>query len=240
MRRVLTFAVPAFALLALAGCPKKWQNGECETSEHCKDQVGYGKVCVQGRCQECGADTDCKEGFVCRDLRCVPRPECASPSDCASGRTCQDGRCVAIPGACGPGLPCPSDQDCVDGRCAARAPVAAPQPDPCDKLEPVYFDFDRSDLRPESQTALQAAARCVAEKRIPSLRIEGNCDERGTTEYNIHLGQRRAEAVKRYLVGLGVAASSISVVSHGEERPVCTEHGEPCWQRNRRADTVRQ
>jgi peptidoglycan-associated lipoprotein len=128
----------------------------------------------------------------------------------------------------------------MGGRCVARAPVAAPQPDPCDKLEPVYFDFDRSDLRPESRTALQATAKCVADKGIASLRVEGNCDERGTTEYNLHLGQRRADAVKGYLVNLGVPARSVTAVSNGEERPLCTEHGEACWQRNRRADTLRQ
>jgi len=238
MRRFVAMVTPLLALGLLAGCPKKWQGGECQTSENCAEQAGYGKVCVQGRCEECGGDSDCKAGFVCRGLKCVPRPECESPADCREGRTCQGGACVVIPGACAPDLPCPAGSDCVAGRCAARA-VAPPPPDLCADLGSVYFDFDRADLRAEARATLDNAARCVADGRVPAVTIEGNCDERGTSEYNMHLGQRRAESVKKYLVGLGVSGQAARTVSNGEERPVCTEHTEPCWQKNRRADIKR-
>jgi peptidoglycan-associated lipoprotein len=99
----------------------------------------------------------------------------------------------------------------------------------------VYFDFDRSLLSDAARSTLEASARCL---RSASVRVvvEGNCDERGTADYNLHLGQRRADAVKRYLRHLGVRPSRITTVSFGEERPLCTEPTEPCWQRNRRAD----
>lgn len=233
MRRALV-SVASLCVLFLAGCPKKWQNGECETSEHCKDQVGYGKVCVQGRCQECGLDTDCKAGFVCKANKCEPRPECESPADCAAGKTCQDGKCVAaaLPDECGPDRPCAAGQECQAGRCVA---AAAKAPGPCDTLQSVYFGFDESNLTAEARATLEQNAGCVKDKAA-KLKIEGYCDERGTKEYNLHLGQRRADAVKKYLSGLGIARKDISAVSFGKEKPVCTEASEDCWQKNRRAD----
>ncbi|MBI5068750.1 MAG: OmpA family protein [Deltaproteobacteria bacterium] len=232
--------VLAAMLLAagLGGCPKKWQNGECETSENCREQAGFGKVCVQGRCQECGQDGDCRGGFVCKANRCEPRPECEAPSDCASGKTCLAGRCVAAaPTAeCGPdagGRSCAPGQACESGRCVASTPA----PGPCDHLGSVSFAFDSAALSPEARATLEASARCFAEKGMKALRLEGNCDERGTTEYNMHLGQRRADAVKKFLSGVGVPARSISTVSFGKERPVCSEHDETCWRKNRRVDT---
>ncbi len=233
MRRAL-LALASLCVFVLAGCPKKWENGECQTSENCKDQVGYGKVCVQGRCQECGLDTDCKAGFVCKANKCEPRPECESPADCAAGKTCQDGKCVAaaLPDECGPDRPCAAGQECQAGRCVA---AAAKAPGPCDTLQSAYFGFDESTLTAEARATLEQDASCVKDKAV-KLKIEGNCDERGTKEYNLHLGQRRADAVKKYLSGLGIARKDISTVSFGKEKPICTEATEDCWQKNRRAD----
>jgi len=241
MSRLLAALASLVLVAGLGGCPKKWQSGECETSENCRGQVGFGKVCVQGRCQECGQDTDCASGFVCKASRCEPRPECEGPSDCAAGKSCQAGRCVAVAPAaeCGPasgGRPCSPGQECEAGRCVAARP---PPPGPCDDLGSVYFAFDSSMLSPEARATLQKNARCVFEKGA-GLRIEGNCDERGTAEHNMHLGQRRADAVKEFLGGLGVPAKSLSAVSFGKERPVCQEHDESCWQKNRRADSRSQ
>ena len=92
IQRSFLLAVPFLALF-LAGCPAKPTNGECKSSEDCAAQEGYGKTCVEGRCQECGQDTDCKAGFVCRSLKCVPRPECERSDDCPSGKACQSGSC---------------------------------------------------------------------------------------------------------------------------------------------------
>jgi peptidoglycan-associated lipoprotein len=238
MRRPLAALASILAVAALSGCPKKWQNGECETSENCRDQVGYGKICVQGQCQECGQDADCKAGFVCRANKCQPRPECEGPADCAVGQACQAGKCVAAAPAaeCGPdagGRSCGAAQECVAGRCVAARP---PPPGPCDDLESVYFAFDSSALSAESRATLEKDARCITGQGTKVFRVEGNCDERGTAEYNVHLGQRRAHSVKKYLVGLGVSAQAMTAISYGKEKPVCTEHDEACWQRNRRAD----
>jgi peptidoglycan-associated lipoprotein len=231
-RALLTFA--SLAVFALAGCPSKPKDGECKTSEDCADQVGYGKVCVQGRCQECGLDTDCKAGFVCRANKCEPRPECEGPADCAAGKTCQDGKCVAaaIPDECGPDKACAAGMECSGGRCVAVARAAA---GPCDQLQSVFFDFDESNLKPDARASLEQAAKCIKEKG-GNVKVEGNCDERGTKEYNLHLGQRRADSVKKYLTGMGIAKGNVSTVSFGKEQPVCTEASEACWQKNRRAD----
>lgn len=101
-------------------------------------------------------------------------------------------------------------------------------------VKDVYFDFNKSDLRGDAQQALNSDAEFF--KAHPSLTftIEGHCDERGTEEYNLGLGQRRAAAAKQYLVNLGVDASRINTISYGKDRPFCTEHTEECWQQNRR------
>jgi peptidoglycan-associated lipoprotein len=105
-------------------------------------------------------------------------------------------------------------------------------------LEDVFFDFDKWTLRSEATSALERDARWLAEHRDASIQIEGHCDERGTNEYNLALGERRAKAVKNYLVNLGVEPGRLSVISFGEERPFCTEHSESCYQKNRRGHFV--
>ena len=95
----------------------------------------------------------------------------------------------------------------------------------------VAQDFPRSD---KARGTLDKMASCLKDARGARILVEGNCDERGTAEYNIQLGQRRAEAVKRYLVNLGLDAGAIRTTSYGKEKPVCTEHNESCWTRNRR------
>ncbi len=95
MRRVFFIAVSALGLVALSGCPAKPKPGECKSSQDCLAQQGFGKVCVEGRCQECSADTDCQAGFVCRSNACVPKPQCGSDADCPSGQRCENEKCVA-------------------------------------------------------------------------------------------------------------------------------------------------
>jgi len=99
----------------------------------------------------------------------------------------------------------------------------------------VYFAFDKSDLDASSQAVLDAYAQWL-NSNSAKVTIEGNCDERGSREYNLALGQRRADSVRSYLVNRGVSANRIDTVSFGEEKPVCTGSGEACWAQNRRAD----
>jgi peptidoglycan-associated lipoprotein len=98
----------------------------------------------------------------------------------------------------------------------------------------VYFDYDKSDLRPEAQQSLARAAQVIAAHPNWQVRIEGNADERGSSMYNLALGDRRASTAQQALVQGGAAASQLKTVSYGKEKPVCTESNEDCWQRNRR------
>ena len=102
----------------------------------------------------------------------------------------------------------------------------------------VHFDYDKYDILDADRGTLQRQAEWL--KKYPSVRVtvEGHCDERGTREYNLALGARRANAVKEYLVSLGVAAGRIETISYGKERPICTESNEGCWAQNRRGVTV--
>jgi peptidoglycan-associated lipoprotein len=125
---------------------------------------------------------------------------------------------------------------------AAAAAAAAPTPRPSPKefmavaaLKEVYFDFDKYDIRPDDAKTLDANATWLKSNADNLVLIEGHCDERGTNEYNLALGERRAKATMNYLVSQGIQANRITIISYGEERPVCAEHTEACWAKNRRA-----
>ncbi len=105
-------------------------------------------------------------------------------------------------------------------------------------LKDLYFAFDRYDLDPSARETLKANAAWLTANPSANVRIEGHCDERGTNEYNLALGARRADASKDYLVSLGIAPDRLSTISYGEEIPVCKEKTEECWARNRRARFV--
>ena len=102
----------------------------------------------------------------------------------------------------------------------------------------VFFGFDKYDLSDEAQATLQRQAAWLNANPAVTLLIEGNCDERGTREYNLALGDRRATAVKNYLVTLGVSAGRLSTISYGKERPVALGHNEAAWAQNRRSVSV--
>jgi peptidoglycan-associated lipoprotein len=100
----------------------------------------------------------------------------------------------------------------------------------------VHFAFDSSTIDDEARAIIEAhASHLVANSQL-KVTLEGNCDERGTREYNLALGERRAQAVERMMKVLGVAVSRIKTVSYGEEKPLCQEHDESCWRQNRRAE----
>jgi peptidoglycan-associated lipoprotein len=106
------------------------------------------------------------------------------------------------------------------------------------KNRTIYFDFDSSEIRADYNTMISAHAHYLASNASIRIRIEGNTDERGSREYNIGLGERRAQAVRRALLLQGVAESQITTVSYGEERPAVTGHSEEAWSKNRRAEIV--
>jgi peptidoglycan-associated lipoprotein len=104
-----------------------------------------------------------------------------------------------------------------------------------ENMQTVYFDYDKSNIRPDQVARLQADASWLKLHRGIKFTIDGNCDDRGSEEYNLALGDRRANEVKEFLVKEGVDPSNIKTVSYGEERPVCRESSEDCYQKNRRA-----
>ncbi|KRT67449.1 MAG: peptidoglycan-associated (lipo)protein-like protein, peptidoglycan-associated lipoprotein [Candidatus Rokubacteria bacterium CSP1-6] len=140
---------------------------------------------------------------------------------------------VPAPRAVEPAAPAPSVTP-------APAPVPAQPPAPkefvaADVLKDIHFDFDKYDIRPGDAKILDANAGWMKANPKYLVLIEGHADERGTNEYNLALGERRAKATLSYLVSQGVQASRVTLISYGEERPQCTEKTEACWARNRRA-----
>ena len=105
-------------------------------------------------------------------------------------------------------------------------------------LADVFFDYDKSDLREEGRTLLQKNADWLKKWAAVKVTIEGHCDSRGTAEYNLALGERRANTAKNYLVSLGVGADRIQVISKGKEQPFCTDENEGCWSQNRRGHFI--
>lgn len=110
--------------------------------------------------------------------------------------------------------------------------------DSCLRQRVIYFDLDKTDIHSEFQAAISCHAAYL--RQFPGARVtlEGNADERGTREYNLGLGERRGNSVSSALGTAGASTSQLNVVSYGEERPVCREHGESCWQKNRRVEIV--
>ena len=106
------------------------------------------------------------------------------------------------------------------------------------EVQDAYFDLDKADIRSDARAALAKTGDFLRNYPQVKVVVEGHCDERGSTEYNLALGDRRAAAVKQYLVSLGIGADRMSTVSYGKEKPFCTESNEDCWQRNRRGHFV--
>ncbi|MDD4005035.1 MAG: peptidoglycan-associated lipoprotein Pal [Elusimicrobiaceae bacterium] len=109
--------------------------------------------------------------------------------------------------------------------------------DASDGLAPLYFAFDKYELTDDAQRAARSNALQLKSFKKDDVLVEGHCDDRGTIEYNIALGQKRAKSVRDYYVGLGITAEKITTISYGKEKPVCSEQTDECWQKNRRAET---
>jgi peptidoglycan-associated lipoprotein len=105
-------------------------------------------------------------------------------------------------------------------------------------LLPIYFDFDKSNIKADQRDRLEKNAAMLKQDQSSRVRIEGNCDERGTSEYNMALGERRAQSAKKYLVNLGIHKDRLHTISYGEEKPLLRGHDEYSWAQNRRDDFV--
>jgi len=165
---------------------------------------------------------------------CAKRPattQAAAPAPTGSASTT-----AATP----PPAPAPVQSDTPTAATTTPAPSSTARPAVQDfaavpELADVFFDFDKYDVRPGDAKTLDANANWLKSNPNHLVLIEGHCDERGTNEYNLALGERRAKSTMNYLVSQGVQANRITIISYGEERPQCTEHNEACWAKNRRA-----
>ena len=141
---------------------------------------------------------------------------------------------TADAGPSSPGAPATSATPAAPGTRTSAAAIAPSDFVSNANVKDVYFDFDRDKIRKGDAAILDKNASWLKSNAQYALLIEGHCDERGTTEYNLALGDRRAKAAMSYLVARGVPASRIAMVTYGEDRPVCREHAEDCWAKNRR------
>ena len=253
-RRVALTAAAILAALALAACGPTYP--ECDNDEHC---ASHNQHCVDNLCRDCRVDAhcnavdpcmECGSGYTCErrqgccktDLDCpggrcwktgaamtgTCGGQCQGDDHCPAGQRCSGGNCVPDAACSGDG-DCPAGQRCEGGNCVTGA---------CE-IVPVRFDFNEFTIRLDQESTINGNAKCLVQ-RATRHSVEGHCDERGSDEYNLALGQRRAAAVARQYKELGVASSQISTLSYGEERPTCTESTEACWSKNRRVETVPQ
>ena len=249
--------------LGLSACPKPPAYPNCKTDDHCKEQA---QRCVFGTWQQCIEDQDCKDGESCQENKCEAKPECASNDDCEGASVCSKGSCVVPAKSCSIDQECDAGQICKAGACAAPDCAAdkdcaadqacqeqrcvsldskSPGEGPCADSEgklwaSLPFEFNLEELGSGAKQRLDRIARCLTTMDKAALSIVGHADERGTQEYNLHLGERRARAIKRYLVNLGVDEKGLSVISFGEERPAVEGSDEASWSQNRRAEFQRK
>ncbi len=162
---------------------------------------------------------------------CAKRPattQAAAPAPTGAGQTMAPAPTPTTPAPAQPAMRPAEPARTSEARPSPKEFVSIPE------LKDIFFDFDKYDVRPEDAKTLDTNAQWLKSNPNHLVLIEGHCDERGTNEYNLALGERRAKAAMNYLVSQGVQASRITIISYGEERPQCTEHDESCWAKNRR------
>lgn len=183
---------------------------------------------------KCEEDEDCKAGEFCVNQLCQ---KCRTDADCAKGQACNAGACEDIPGYCDESITCPAGQECVGNRCQApqEEPLTRPEPPSTGcQLQAVYFAYDSSNLEPSARDLIAKNAQCIREKSMASVRITGHTDPRGTEEYNLALGDRRARSVEQYMSSLGVERGHLSSSSMGEE--LARGEDESGWAQDRRVE----
>jgi peptidoglycan-associated lipoprotein len=213
-------------LLFCAACQPKLSYPECKADPDCAE---HGQVCLAGFCKECRDDSGCKpDKPLCRDAICTAKPAVApvapqapAPETCQTDADCRNGAA------------------CVDQLCKSQLFSSQPsrQFGSC-RLNAVYFGFDDATLTPEARQSLSESWQCLQQNSYRRVLVVGHTDERGTTEYNLALGERRADAVRKYLVGLGAESRRLKTLSYGDERPFAQGHDDASWARNRRVEMI--
>jgi peptidoglycan-associated lipoprotein len=151
------------------------------------------------------------------------------------GLGCSSSKKVATPP---PPAPAPPEETTAPPPPPPPPPAEKPAPPPQVTLEDAFFDFDEASLRADAKAALEDDAKYMEQNSGSNVIIEGHCDERGSVEYNLALGERRAKAAMDYLTSYGITAGRITTISYGKERPFATGHDEAAWSQNRRAHFV--
>ena len=214
-------------LLVCAACPGKVSYPECKADPDCAE---HGQVCLNGFCKQCRDDSNCApDKPLCREALCTPRPVAAAPA----------------PAPVAPQMTCQTDADCTEGAACvdqqcktdSYGSQASRRFGRCN-LNAVYFGFDDATLSPEARQSLSDAWQCLQQNSYRRILLAGHTDERGTTEYNLALGERRADAVRKYLSGLGAEARRLKTLSYGKERPFASGHDDASWARNRRVELI--
>jgi peptidoglycan-associated lipoprotein len=225
---------------------------ECRDDAMCEAKYPGGKrECKDGKCEikpECRVDADCAavgEGLVCKAEKCVV--ECTANEDCPAGRKCETQKCVA---ECANDLECGPGRTCVDGACQDQGTDGVKVSSECRpmntasgdvvSLVTVNFEFDQYDLTVDARKALDQNAECLRQAPAVKIVTEGHADERGTQEYNLALGEKRAATVRSYLKNLGIDLSRMETRSKGENEPVCNQNTDSCWSQNRRVEFIQE
>ncbi|MEM9192780.1 MAG: OmpA family protein [Myxococcota bacterium] len=188
----------------------------------------------------CDNDDDCHEAEYCVNGLCQ---QCRTGDDCPRGQGCNNGACEAIPGYCDGPSDCGPNEDCQSNRCVAMSQSTVSPPDtptandgPVCDLRPIYFAFDADQLDPQARDAIQANVDCMRQRGLTSLHLSGHADPRGTEEYNLALGDRRARSVMQYMQSLGVSTGTVTSSSMGEE--MASGEDDAGYRRDRRVELI--
>ncbi|MBH1988409.1 MAG: peptidoglycan-associated lipoprotein Pal [Myxococcaceae bacterium] len=187
--------------------------------------LGLLAICVLSACSSTPKNGSCKIDSDCKDAVCVfgKCQECAVNADCLAGKSCSENRCV--------------DSSLGDAANKSQSLIQTPDElSQCFQSGTIYFGFDQYDVKLEDSDRLTDMAACLRADLDSRITIAGNTDDRGTVEYNLALGEKRAKSVSQYLQNSGISDSRIHVVSYGKEKPVDPANNEEAWARNRRAD----
>jgi peptidoglycan-associated lipoprotein len=237
-------AAAVVSLLGLAGVVGAGCGGPqyplCNADQNCNTD-GHTGVCVNGHCVACRDDKACATGKTCVGGSCTDIPGFCDPAHpCMDGQTCgADSRCVRVKAPepatyveCDDTRACTGGAHCENGHCVQPA-----QGGPgCTDFPAPHFDYESPDVRPETRSVLERLAKCLTTGTLKTATVllTGHCDDRGEMEFNMSLGEYRAEAVKTFVVGLGVPADRIRTSSRGKLDATGTD--EAGWSNDRRVD----
>lgn len=239
------FLIFSFIGSLISACGPKYP--KCENDEDCREN----EYCVNNQCQQCRDDGDCPAGQECVAGACREIGYCETSDDCAEGQVCRDNYCraclnngecpsnmvcldgVCIEPECTTDDDCPAGLACINYKCTSDESEASHSGMGDCGIESIYFAFDSSLLGQKARRKIKDNYDCLKSNNGRVL-LEGHADPRGTTEYNMALGDRRARSVKKYMGNLGIERERLRVVSKGEEESM--GYNESTWAEDRRVD----